>query len=217
MFMIFVSVFVFSFTICAAASESQARLAWSHVTEDILVEVHAPTQAYPGDAVPLSVRVNATADLRDVYVILWISGSRYENCTDWNATYFEVLYGARLDSGEAVYNEYDLEIPSDADPGLVYGHVVCKWMTLDLQDHSKYDSFSVTYLRNKVFEELESEHAEFENTYEELNASYIELKTKHEGEIGGTRNLMYLFVATTAFSAATAFVLLFRRPKRPWT
>lgn len=207
----------FSYTIYVATSEPQARLAWSHVTEDILVEVHAPTQAYPSDAVPMSVRVNATADLRDVYVILWISGSRYENCTNWNATCFEVLYGASLNSGESIYKEHDLEIPSDADPGLVYGHVACKWMTLDLQDYSKYDSFSVTYLGNKVFEELEIEHAEFENMYQELNASYIELKTKHEGEIGGTRNLMYLFVATTAFSAATAFVLLFRRPNKPWT
>ena len=208
---------IFSSITQFAASEPQARLAWSYESEDIIVEVYAPSQAYPGDVVPISVKVNATADLLDVYVILEIFGSKYENCSPWNTTSFEVLYSARLDSGEGVDEKYDLEVPEDADPGLVYGYMVCKWMTLDLQEHSKYDSFSITYLKNKDFEELQNEHAELQNTYEEMNASYTELKSKHQSEIGGTRNLMYLFVATTVVSAATVVVILIRRPKRLWT
>jgi len=200
-----------------AISEPQARLAWSYESEDIVVEVYAPSQAYPGDVVPISVKVNATADLLDVYVILEIFGSKYENCSYWNTTSFSVLWNEDLDAGEGITEKYDLEVSADADPGLVYGHMVCKWMTLDLQDHSKYDSFSVTYLKNKDFEELQNEHAELQNTYEEMNASYTELKSKHQSEIGGTRNLMYIFVATTAVSAATVFIILMRRPKRLWT
>ena len=200
-----------------AISEPQTRLAWSYESEDILVEVYAPSQAYPGDVVPISVKVNATADLLDVYVILEIFGSKYENCSYWNTTSFSVLWNEDLDAGEGITEKYDLEVPADADPGLVYGHMVWKWMTLDLQEYSKYDSFSVTYLKNKDFEELQNEHAELQSTYEELNASYTELKSKHQSEIGGTRNLMYLFVATTIVSAATVVVILIRRPKRLWT
>ena len=200
-----------------AVSEPTALLAWSYESEGILVEVYAPSQAYPGDVVPISVKVNATAELRDVYVILWIFGSKYGNCTNWNSTSLEILYGAGLDSGEGVDERYDLEVPLDSDPGLVYGHMVCKWMSLDLQDHSKYDSLSITYLKNKAFEELQNKHEELQNKYQEINASYTDLKSKNQSEIGGTRNLMYLFVATTIVSAATVLILLLRRPKRLWT
>jgi len=197
-------------------AEPQARLAWSHESEGFSVEVYAPSQAYPGNVVPINVKVNATADLLDVYVILEIFGSKYENCTHWNATSFNVLWNEDLYTGEGKTEKYDLEVPLDADPGIVYGYIICKWMTLDLQDHSKYDSFSLTYLKNKDFEELQNEYGELQGKYEELNESYIKLKSKHD-EIGSTRNLMYIFIVTTIVSAATAFILLISRPKRPWT
>jgi len=205
----------FSSIVQFAISEPQARLAWSYESEGFSVEVYAPSQAYPGDVVPINVTVNATADLLDVYVILENFGSQHENCSYWNTT-FNVLWSEDLHAGEDLTEKYDLEVPSNADPGLVYCHIICKWKTLDLQDHSKYDSFSVTYLKNRNFQELQNEYAELHDKYEDLNASYTELKSKHEGEIGSTRNLMYIFVVTTIVSAATVFVLLLRRPKRIW-
>lgn len=199
-----------------AVSEPQARLIWTYETEDILIEVYAPSQAYPGDVVPISVEVDATADLLDVYVILEVFGSKHENCSHWNTTSFDVLWSEDLGLGEEITEKRDLEVPSDADPGLVYGSIVCKWMTLDLQGHLEYDSFSVTYLKNKTFEELQNEHAELQDTYTGLNASYTELNSKHRSEIGDARNLLYLFVATTVISSATVFILLTRKP-RLWT
>jgi len=190
-------------------AEDQARLAWSYELEGLSVQVYAPSQAYPGDLVPITVKVNATESLLDVYVKLEIFGSKYENCSHWNTTSYKVLWGEDLDAGDGITRKYDLEVPLDADPGLVYGYMICKWMTPDLQEYSEYDSFSVTYLKNQAFEELQSE-------YEDLNASYNELKSKHQGELNSTRNVMYVFVATTIISSATAFILLMRRPRRIW-
>jgi hypothetical protein len=207
----------FSSIVQLALSEPQAQPAWNYESEGFSVKVYAPSQAYPGDVVPINVTVNATADLLDVYVILEIFGSKYENCSHWNTTSFNVLWNEGLGAGEGITKQCDLEVPSNADPGLIYSYIICKWMTLDLQDHSKYDSFSVTYLKNKNFEELQNEHAELQNKYNELNTKYNELESKHEGEIGSTRNLMYIFVATTIVAAVTVIVLLIRRPNKPWT
>jgi len=206
----------FGSSISSGIADNQARLAWLYEPEGISIQVYAPPQAYPGDVVPLTVKVNATEDLLDVYVILEIFGSKYENCSHWNTTSFKVLWNENLNASEGVTKEYNLEVPSDADPGLVYSYIICKWMTLDLDEYSKYDSFSVTYLENKDFETLRNEYAELQNKYEDLNASYTELKSKHQSEIGSTRNLVYILAATTIVSAITAFILLMRRPKRLW-
>ena len=200
----------FGYILDFGIAENQARLAWIYESEGISIQVYAPSQAYAGEVVPLTVEVNATEHLLDVYVLLDIFGSKYGNCSYWNTTSFKVVWDEDLVAGEGMTRKYNLEVPSDADPGLVYGYMICKWKTPSLKDYSEYVSFSVTYLRNKAFEELQ-------NKYEELNASYSELESKHQGELGATRNVMYLFVATTVVSAATAFILLVRRPKRLWT
>jgi hypothetical protein len=208
---------VLSFSsINALTFADEARSAWSFSSDDLVINVEAPSQSYPGEVVPIRVNVTAKTSLRDVYVILWIYGSRYGNGSYWTIEENEqvpsihVLEDAALVPGADISEEYDLAVPAYVDPGVLYVRVVCKWKTLDLEDYSRHDAFSLTYLKNEQFEELLGQYAE-------LNASYTELQAVHQSEIGGTRNLMYLFVATTIFAAATVFILLFRRPQNLWS
>ena len=192
--------------------KAETQLVWSSPDEweGIDVEIYAPYQAYPGDNITIRVKVGATKNLNDTYVTVRIYGSKSEGYDNWT-TYAYVLSGEDLPVGAVVDQNFTLNVPSDVSPGSIYGHIYCLWtiVTPLPKGHSQEDSFEVTYLKNKAFEEFQAE-------FEELNASYHELKN-YKNELGATRNLMYIFVATTIVSAATAFILLMRWPKRLWT
>jgi len=193
-------------------AKADTQLVWSSPDEweGIDVEIYAPYQAYPGDNITMRVRVGATENLNDTYVTVKIYGSKSEGYGNWT-TYVHVLSGEDLLVGAVIDQNFTLNVPSDVSSGSIYGHIYCLWNIVSPvpRGHSQEDSFEVTYLKNKAFEELQAQ-------FEELNASYYELKN-YKNELGATRNLMYIFVATTIVSAVTAFILLIRGPKRLWT
>jgi len=193
-------------------AKAETQLVWSSPDEweGIDVEVYAPYQAYPGDNITISVKVGATKNLNDTYVTVRIYGSKSEGYDNWT-TYAYVLSGEDLPVDTVLDRNFTLNIPSDLSPGSIYGHIycLCNIVTPVPRAYSREDSFEVTYLRSREFEQLQE-------TYDELNASYKKLKN-YKNELGSTRNLMYIFVATTIVSAVTAFILLIRGPKRFWT
>ena len=205
--------------------KAETQLVWSSPDEwkGIDVKIYAPSQAYPGDNITIRVKVGATKNLNDTYVTVRIYGSKSEGYGGWT-TYVYVLSGENLAVGAAIDQNLTLNIPSDVSPGSIYGHIYCLWnIILPVpRGYSWEDSFEVTYLKSKEFEELKGQFEELNASYYELNATYNSLRANYTGlenyesELGATRNLMYIFVATTVVSAITAFVLLLRRPKKLW-
>ena len=203
-----------------SVAKAETRLVWSFDWEGIDIRIYAPPQAYPGDNITLQTIVESTEVLKNVYVTIGIHGSISEGSDEWT-DYIKVLEDDDFSIGE--FNDpqnFNVSIPANVSSGLIYGHIYCTWKVYRVpvwKDRSCEDSFEVTYLKSREFEQLQEMYNTLNGTYNSLLGNYTELESKYEGELGTARNLMYVFVATTVVSAATAFFFLLRRPKTVWT
>lgn len=221
---ILLSTFLLSLAFIFVA-KAENQLAWSFDREGISVKVYTPPQAYPNDTITITVLVEATKDLKNVYVAALIFGSKSKGYGNWS-TFATFVNYTDLSPGNSTAESYSLKIPSEVNPGLIYSYIHCRWTVyqqLFPEDHTKDGSFSVTYLKNKPFEELEVAYRELNASYNLLNASYnslnnsyMNLESKYLGELGSTKNMMYVFIVTTVVSAASAVFFVIRRPKKWW-
>lgn len=219
------STFLLSLVFSFVAKADTQKPAWRCEGEGIKVNVYTPHQAYPNDTITITVIVEATKDLKDIYVAALIAGSKSEGYGNWT-TFVTFVNYTDLPSGNSTAKSQSLKIPPDVDPGLIHSYIRCRWTVSQQpfpEDYIKDGSFSVTYLRNRPFEEVQLAYSELNagystlnSSYNSLNASYNELESKHLGELGNTTNLMYVFVVTTVVSAASAVFFLIRRPKKSW-
>jgi hypothetical protein len=76
--------------------------------------------------------------------------------------------------------------------------------------------FALTYIQNIELEQLRAEYNELNATYYDSLQNYTTLESDLSVELGSTRNLMYIFVATTVVASITVIVLLMRKPKKVW-
>ena len=154
------------------------------------VDLYAPYQAYPGETVTIRVRVEALEDVKNASVALFIWGSKSEGYSPWG-TSLTVLDIADFSNGTIKEEEYDIVMPPDISPGLIYGILLLQWSIYkppSWQEQEDKASFRATYLKNKNYEELQ---IKFENT----------------------RTLMYTFLATTIALAVLTVYLAVRKPK----
>ncbi len=210
-----ISIFLLTLTGCSVVGSApeETRTVYHLEYGGLIVDIRAPYQADPGENITVTVRTEAASQIYVKYIHVSIYGT--ENATDEvslkNITHLE-------DSPLAFHEvEYEVTIPDNISPGLTYGVVLCEWDVMGAPEKIPPAGFVLTYVKHKEFEQLQAVYEELNATYHSLHANYTELETKHRGEVGSTRNLMYLFVATTVISAATVVVLLMRRPKRLWT
>jgi len=169
------------------------------------VTVEAPYQADPSENITVTVRAETSGNVHIEYIYLKIY--RLINETDDVLAEFTCIEKSDLTVSRNV--DYIVTIPNNTSPGLTYGIIRWRWTYMGITVTPPPAGFVVTYVRNLELEELQA-------AYDELLANYTKLKN-YKSELGATRNVMYLFVATTVVSAATAFILLIRRPKRLWT
>ena len=193
-----------------ATSEAR-RLVYEIDSLGLKVSIVAPYLADPGENITVTVNVTAEAsgDIDVEYIRISIRGLRNE--TEEISPPLADMYITR------VPYQYDhiITIPNDTSPGLLYG--IIEWGEWSVQfpggevtiENPPPAGFVVTYVKNVELEELQA-------AYDSLVANYTEVKN-YKTELGSTRNLMYIFVATTVVSAATVFIILIRRPKRLWT
>ena len=193
-----------------ATSEAR-RLVYEIDSLGLKVSIVAPYLADPGENITVTVNVTAEAsgDIDVEYIRISIRGLRNE--TEEISPPLADIYITR------VPYQYDhiITIPNDTSPGLLYG--IIEWGEWSVQfpggevtiENPPPAGFVVTYVKNVELEELQA-------AYDSLVANYTEVKN-YKTELGSTRNLMYIFVATTVVSAATVFIILIRRPKRLWT
>jgi hypothetical protein len=118
-----------------------------------------------------------------------------------------------LDLYEATYN---VSIPDNISPGLTYGVISCEWDFMGAPQKIPSSGFATTYVNNVALEHLQAEYEELSATHQSIVQNYTELESIFQEEVGSTRNLAYVFIATTVVAIITVIVLLMRKPKKVW-
>ena len=189
------------------ATSEERRPVYEMDSLGLKVSIVAPYLANPGENI--TVTVTAEASNASAHARINIYGQR-------NETEEISLADIYIHINTVQYqNDHIITIPNDTSPGLLYGLI--EWEEWSVQfpggevtiENPPPAGFVVTYVKNVELEELQAD-------YDSLIANYTKLEN-YKTELGSTRNLMYIFVATTVVSAATVFIILVRRPKRLWT
>jgi hypothetical protein len=175
------------------------------------VSIVAPYVANPGENITVTINVTADAsgDVEVEYIHVNIHGLRNET-----EEISPPLAGIYINT-VPYHVDHIITVPNDTCPGLLYG--VIEWGDLIVQfslgevkiENPPPSGFVVTYVKNVELEGLQA-------AYDTLLANYTKLEN-YKSDLGSTRNVMYILVATTVVSAATVLILLLRRPKRLWT
>lgn len=214
------SVFVLTVTssVVGQSTQEEKRTVYYHGEEQggLIVDVEAPYQAYPNEKIDLTVKVRACTDICVLYMHLNISGLINEK----NETLLGSFTISDLEDVELVFNEtrqytYEILIPAEISPGLIYGNISYEWTFWGTSKEISPTGFPVTYVRNKEYEELRNDYQVLNSTYWSLQDNYTKLESQYSGELGSTRNMMYVLIVTTVVSVASVFILI-RRPKKSW-
>lgn len=153
---------------------AEARAVFTY-EDDIYVRVYAPYQAYPGDYITVRVKVKALVDLNDITVTIMVFGSKSLGYYSWERE-IAALIVVDLDEGETFDEDYRFRVPSDADPGLIYGHIYCTWRLRFIPGIYEHDdSFIMTYLKNKAYEDLQVKYNDLLAKYNDLSSKYNKL------------------------------------------
>ena len=177
------------------------------------IDIKAPVKAYAGESITVTVKTEAV--ISQIY-IKYINIDIYGVMNATNKIYLDQithLANSSLSSYEAQYN---VTIPADISPGLTYGIISCEWELMGSPQKIPSSGFALTYIQNIELEQLQAKYEELNATYQSSLQNYTNLESGLEGELGSTRNLLYIFVATTVVASITVIVLLMRKPKRVW-
>jgi len=164
----------------------ETRRVLSFTEAGLRVRAYAPYQAYPGDTIEVRVEAEALEALDDVTITIDIFGSKSDaegrvGYDSWEDD-IRFISGATWDEEDGKDKEYDVEIPEDSDPGLVYGHVTAEWTTVaNDEDHTYAESFTITYVLNKDYEELQEDYKDLSSKYNKLKTDYDKLSSTYSG------------------------------------
>jgi hypothetical protein len=177
----------------------------------LTIDITAPIQAYPGENISVTVTTEAVTQIDIDYIYVRIYGlvNATTEVTLTNITHIE---GSSLTFNET---QYDIAIPDNLSPGLTYGLISCEWEFMGSPEKIPSSGFALTYIKNLELEHLQAEYDELNATYQSVVQENEELKSGGN-DIESTRNLMYIFIATTVVASITVVVLLFRKPKKVW-
>ncbi len=178
------------------------------------VRIEAPRQANPGENITVTVRSEAPQRIYVEYVYIKIYGLRNET-DDILLETITHLQSSFLTAPHE--DDYTVAIPNRTCPGFTHGTIECEWEFMGAPAKIPSAGFMVTYVRNTELEQLRAEYDELNATYHSLLTNYTELDSEYVGELGGARNLMYVFIATTAIAVATLLYLILRKPKTYWS
>lgn len=128
------------------------------------VDVYASYQSYPGENITVKVKIEALEDIKNASVTLFLWSSKLEGQDPWGIS-FTILNVADFLSGTVKEEVYNITVPSDVDPGLIYGILFLDWnIYRSLSWESQWDkaSFRATYLKNKNYENLQEKYNQLE-------------------------------------------------------
>ena len=178
----------------------------------LTIDISAPIQVYPSENISITVAAEAVTkiDIDYIYVRIYGLVNATIEVTLSNITHIE---DSSLTFHEATYN---IAIPDNLSPGLTYGLISCEWEFMGSPEKIPSSGFALTYIKNIALEQLQAEYDELNATHQSILEEYTELKSGIKEEVDSTRNLMYVFVATTVVASITVVVLLLRKPKKVW-
>ena len=177
------------------------------------IDIRAPIQAYTGENITVTVKTETVVP--QIYV-KYINVDLYgvvNATTEVILDQISHLKNSSLSSHEVQYN---IKIPDNISPGLTYGEVSCEWEALGASFEILSSGFVLTYVKNMALEQLQAEYDELNATHQSVLQENTELKSGINEDADSTRNLMYVFIATTVVASITVFVLLMRKPKKVW-
>ena len=177
------------------------------------IDIRAPDQAYSGENITVTVKTEAVVP--KIYV-KYINVDLYgvvNATTEVILDQISHLKNSSLSSHEVQYN---IKIPDNISPGLTYGIINCEWEALGASFEILSSGFVLTYVKNVALEQLQAEYDELNATHQSVLQENTELKSGINEDVDSTRNLMYVFIATTVVASITVFVLLMRKPKKVW-
>jgi hypothetical protein len=177
------------------------------------IDLRAPSQAYPGENITVTVKTEAITEIYVKYVRVTIYGAL--NATD-KVTLRQINHLENSSFTSSYEVQYTVTIPDNMPSGLTYGVISCEWELMGSPQKILPSGFALTYIRNMDLEQLQTEYQELNATHQSLLQDYTELKSGFNEELDSTRNLMYILVATTVVASITVIVLLMRKPKKIW-
>lgn len=209
LFALLVCVFLFTLTFFGTvwSQSEQTKSVYTLSYGGLIVNIVAPVQSSPGQNITITITTEAASGLEvDVeYMDILIYGI-VDAKNEISLAEITHLKNASLSFYEA---SYQVAIPNDISPGLIYGIISSEWDLMGANNRILPSGFALTYIQNIEFEQLQSQ-------YKELNATFTALDSDLGVELDSTRNLMYIFVATTVVASITVVVLLMRKPKKVW-
>jgi len=153
--------------------------------EGLVVEIYAPYQAYPNDNMTIRIIVVArTEPLQDVTLTFTMYGSQVEGGSLWLRPLRTFATPVLLDPGDVRDQHFNVSIPKSVDPGLLHAHITCSWKVWrnsSWQEQSIDEQVidSVTYLKNRPYEDLQIAYVQLSDDHSTLEDSYIDLLTNH--------------------------------------
>ena len=178
------------------------------------IDITAPVQACPGENITVTVKTSAS-DVQQIH-IKYITVDLYGVINATTKVYLDQIEHLSNVSLSVHEIHYNVTIPNNISPGLTYGEVSCEWEALGASFEILSSGFVLTYVENVALQQLQAEYDELNATHQSIVQEYNELKSDLNEESDSTRNLMYVFIATTVVASITVVVLLMRKPKKVW-
>jgi hypothetical protein len=179
----------------------------------LTIDIRAPDQAYPGENITVTVKTEAV--VTQIYV-KYINVDLYGVVNATTEVYLDQIVHLKNSSLSSHEVQYTITIPDNICPGLTYGIINCEWELMGSPQKIPSSGFALTYIKNVALEQLQAEYDELNATYQAVVQENTELKSAVNEDVDSTRNLMYVFIATTVVASITVFVLLMRKPKKVW-
>jgi hypothetical protein len=212
-----------------SSAEVETQTFYSLDYGGLLVEVEAPTIAWPGDDLNITVRTEASAKIHIVFMAVNVSSLR-EGREEVPLLSNDTLLGSvDLDPGMGSATTFTVTVPKDALPGLIYGMVSYSWHirgTTPAAFDILPQAFPATFIENEPYIRLKEDYDALSSLHDCLQANYTSLNASYTGlllENDNLRNdqinennatgLMYLFLVTTGVFIATTILLLAKRPQ----
>jgi len=228
-------------TIAQTSDEMEAFFSKKYV--GISIQLNATRETVPGANITTKLLVNCTAD--DVYVDylnLSVYGYKHVEYALEKATLRSicVIKQTFLVYHNASRYNYSIPVPNDVWD-LTYAELHLKY-TISGELKERDETFSITTVRNVLWEELEEKYQNLNNTYWQLNSTVEQLNQTFwqmfqmnltaenldllnktywglkgsSNELGNTRMAVGILAVTTVFFVATTLYLVMRKPKESW-
>jgi hypothetical protein len=216
LFGLVVCVFLFALTFSGTvwSQSEQTKNVYSLPYGGLLIDIVAPVQSSPGETITITVTTEAASGLEiDVeYMDILIYGV-VDAKDEISLAEITHLKNTSLSFYQA---NYQVAIPNDISPGLIYGIISSEWDFMGANNKILPSGFALTYIQNIELEQLQTQYKELNATYYASLQNYTAIESDLGVELDSTRNLMYIFVATTVVASVTVVVLLMRKPKKVW-